>query len=107
MILDKIYNQPQANRFLASFTPFLLKHASNPVIHSIIYKNFRQFFEYYILPYRKSHKADPLVFTGSIAYHFAVHLKTVADEFGESIQKIEQRPMDGLVDYHCQTLANY
>ena len=107
MILDKIYNQPRANRFLASFTPFLLKHASNQVIHSIIYQNFRQFFEYYIMPYRKSHKSVPLVFTGSIAYHFAFHLKAVADEFGESIQKIEQSPMDGLVNYHCHTFANY
>lgn len=107
MVLDKIYNQPRANRFLASFTPFLLKNVANPVIHSILYQNFRQFFEYYILPYRNSHKTTPLVFTGSIAYHFDVHLRAVAEEFGETIDKIAQHPMNGLVNYHCHTFANF
>lgn len=107
MILDKIYNQPRPNRFLASFTPFLLKHVENPVIKSIVYQNFRQFFEYYILPYRKSHQAVPLVFTGSVAFHFVVHLKAIAEEFGETIKMIAQHPMNGLVNYHCRTFANY
>lgn len=106
-ILDKIYNQPRANRFLASFTPFLLKHAANPVVLAIIHQNFRRFFEYYILPLRKEGKSIPLAFTGSIAYHFAVHLKAVADEFGETIARIEQHPMDGLVNYHSHTFADY
>jgi len=107
MILDKIYNQPRVNRFLASFTPFLLKHAANPVIHSIINQNFRQFFEYYILPFRKEEKSIPLKFTGSIAYHFAVYLKAVAEEYGEPIEAIEQHPMNGLVNYHSHTFADF
>ena len=106
-VLDKLYNKPLANRFLASFTPFLLKHMENSVIHSIIYQNFRQFFEYYILPFRKSNTAVPLVFTGSIAHHFEVHLRAVAEEFGETIEKIAQHPMNGLVNYHCHTYASY
>ncbi|MBN3581898.1 N-acetylglucosamine kinase [Algoriphagus aestuarii] len=106
-ILDKIYNQPRPNRFLASFTPFLLKNATNPVIHSIIYQNFRRFFDYYILPLRSTHASASLKFTGSIAFHFAEHLKTVAFEFGEQIECIEQHPMNGLVNYHCHTFADF
>lgn len=106
-ILDKIYNQPRPNRFLASFTPFLLKHASNPVIHSIITKNFKKFFEFYILPLRNSDQHLSLKFTGSIAFHFAEFLKSVAIEYGETIQCIEQKPMEGLVNYHCHTFANF
>ncbi len=107
MILDKIYNQPRANRFLASFTPFLLDNITDPIIHSLIYQNFRQFFEYYIMPYRKSHQDIPLVFTGSVAYHFEAHLRAVAEEFGEKIKNIAQHPMNGLVNFHSQTFANY
>ena len=107
MILDKIYNQPRANRFLASFTPFLLNHASHPRINAIIQDNFRQFFEYYIMPFRKEEKSIPLAFTGSIAYHFADHLKAVAEEYGESIAKLEQHPMDGLVNFHSHTFADF
>ncbi|MEP0714005.1 N-acetylglucosamine kinase [Algoriphagus sp.] len=105
MILDKIYNQPLPNRFLASFTPFLLDHASCPEIQHIILYNFRKFFEYYILPFRKRGLATPISFTGSIAYHFSPFLRQVSNEFGETIQAIEQHPMNGLVNYHSHTFA--
>ncbi|MBB6325771.1 N-acetylglucosamine kinase-like BadF-type ATPase [Algoriphagus iocasae] len=106
-ILDKIYNQPRPNRFLASFTPFLLKHASNPVIHRIIYQNFRQFFDFYILPLRKSNPTLSLKFTGSVAFHFAEHLSIVAQEYSEIIELIEQSPMEGLKNYHSHTFASF
>jgi len=103
-ILDKIYNKPQANRFLASFTPFLLKHAGNKSCQKIIKANFRQFFTYYVLPYGDKRLSLPLTFTGSIAYHFSDFLHETANDFGLKINTIVQHPMRGLVKYHCQTL---
>ncbi|UCS95335.1 N-acetylglucosamine kinase [Echinicola marina] len=103
-ILDKIYNRPQANRFLASFTPFLLKHADSPSCQKIIKNNFRHFFEFYVLPYGNQHLASAITFTGSIAYHFEDFLQEVASEYGIQIKTIVQHPMDGLVKYHCQTV---
>lgn len=103
-MLDKIYNKPQANRFLASFTPFLLKHAHHPSCQKIIKENFRQFFSYYVLSYGASAANHPITFTGSIAFHFSDFLEEVADEFKLEIKKIVQHPMDGLVKYHCQTV---
>lgn len=103
-ILDKIYNKPQANRFLASFTPFLLKHSNNPSCQKIIKDNFRQFFEFYVLPYGSKNLTSPIAFAGSIAYHFSEFLQEVADEYGIKIENIVQHPMDGLVKYHCQTV---
>lgn len=103
-ILDKIYNKPQANRFLASFTPFLLKHAGNKSCQRIIKDNFRQFFSYYVLAYNEKTLSLPITFTGSIAYHFSDFLHEIAMEFGLAINKIIQHPMNGLVKYHCQTV---
>ncbi|MBD8487919.1 N-acetylglucosamine kinase [Echinicola sp. CAU 1574] len=103
-ILDKIYNKPQANRFLASFTPFLLKHADNPSCQAIIKDNFRKFFDYYVIPYGPQSMDLPISFTGSIAYHFCDFLEEVAAEFGIKIKSIVQHPMSGLVKYHCQTV---
>jgi glucosamine kinase len=103
-ILDQIYNKPQPNRFLASFTPFLLKHAEEPGCRAIIIDNFRNFFSYYVLRYPHRRKTMKVSFTGSIAYAFRTLLCEVAAEMNIEIEKIVQHPMDGLVQYHCVTV---
>lgn len=100
-ILDNIYNRPMPNRFLASFTPFLLRYADLPECKKIIEDNFRQFFSYYVVRYPLASKVS---FTGSIAYRFRVFLSQIASEFNIEIQTIVQHPMDGLVKYHCVTV---
>lgn len=105
-ILDHVYNQPLPNRFLASFTPFLLKYSMLPELRKIILDNFSNFFTYYVMRY-PHHKAQIKVsFTGSIAYNFKEYLQDIAAEFDILIENIVQQPMDGLVKYHCNTMVN-
>lgn len=103
-ILDRIYNKPMPNRFLASFTPFLLKYSEEPSCRNIILANFRNFFSYYILRYPKIKKNVRVSFTGSIAHNFSPYLYEVAGDMGITIDKIVQHPMEGLVQYHCVTV---
>jgi hypothetical protein len=103
-ILDHIYNKPMPNRFLASFTPFLLKYAEVPECKEIILGNFTKFFFYYVLRYPLAKKAIRVSFTGSIAYRFQPYLLQVAKEMDITIDNIVQHPMDGLVKYHCITV---
>ncbi|HTE30500.1 MAG TPA: hypothetical protein VK666_09030 [Chryseolinea sp.] len=103
-ILDRIYNRPLPNRFLASFTPFLLKYAEVPECKEIILGNFTKFFFYYVLRYPSSKKAMKVKFTGSIAYRFQPYLLQIANRMGVVIESIVQHPMDGLVKYHCTTV---
>ncbi len=103
-ILDHIYNKPLPNRFLASFTPFLLKYAEVPECSAIILSNFTKFFFYYVMQYPTQKKVTKVSFTGSIAYRFRPYLLKVADELGIEIENIVQHPMDGLVKYHCITV---
>ena len=103
-ILDHIYNKPLPNRFLASFTPFLLKYGEQPACKEIIASNFRKFFSYYVLRYPSNKSYKKVSFTGSIAYRFQTYLLHVAKEMGIEIEKIVQHPMDGLVQYHCVTV---
>jgi glucosamine kinase len=100
-ILDNIYNRPLPNRFLASFTPFLLKYAEWPECQQIILDNFRQFFLYYVLRYPLGKSEVRLSFSGSVAYSFKKYLLQVANDMGIVIEKVVQHPMDGLVKYHC------
>ena len=103
-ILDQIYNKPLPNRFLASFTPFLLKHAEDAACRAIILDNFRNFFSYYVLRYPHKKKSITVSFTGSIAHAFRKFLYEVAGDMNIEIEKIVQHPMDGLVQYHCVTV---
>ena len=103
-ILDHIYNQPLPNRFLASFTPFLLKYADVPECEKIILENLKKFFGYYVCAYPRPDTAAKLSFTGSIAYRFRNYLTRVSEELGFDIEHIVQHPMDGLVKYHCVTV---
>ena len=102
-ILDHIYNKPLPNRFLASFTPFLLKYSEEPNCRNIILANFRNFFSYYVLRYPRVRKGVKVSFTGSIAYNFRKYLKEVSSSMDIEIERIVQHPMDGLVRYHCIT----
>lgn len=105
VILDHIYYKPQPNRFLASFTPFLLRYAHDHACREIILDNFRKFFEYYVLrfPHRAQHVK--VSFTGSVAWNFREYVHEVAAAMDIEVEKIVQHPMDGLVRYHCVTVG--
>jgi glucosamine kinase len=103
-ILDHIYNKPLPNRFLASFTPFLLKYSEVPECREIILGNFTKFFFYYVLRYPVGKRALKVSFTGSVAYRFQSFLQQVANEMGIAIENVVQHPMDGLVKYHRITV---
>lgn len=103
-ILDSIYNKPMANRFLASFTPFLLKHSNDPLCREIIINNFRNFFTYYVLRYKIQNDNIKIGIVGSIAWHFKEFLVEVASDMGVAIEEIVQNPMEGLIQYHCSTV---
>lgn len=97
-IAENVYSKPFADRFLASFTPFLEKHIDNEYVHDLVLQNFRQFFTRNILHY--DYKSYPVDFIGDIAYEFADVLMEVASEFEVSVGQIVKSPMAGLVNYH-------
>ncbi len=97
-VIDRIYNQPRPNHFLASFAPFILKRKSHPEIFELVLEAFRDFFHAFF--YRHQHLNDPFHFSGSIAYHFSDILRQVGADLNYSIQNIVESPISGLVLYH-------
>ncbi len=98
-ILDYTYRRPGANRFLASLVPFIKDHIWNPYLYSLVLEEFTNFIKRNVAMYRGSHTL-PLVFTGSVAYHFSDILEDAVNRQGFKISRIEQEPVDGLVAYH-------
>lgn len=97
-IIDSVYSQPFPSRFLAKLSPFLLKHIEDKAIRRIVERGFSDFFERNVIQY--NYQKNKVNFVGSIAWHYADILRTVAGEKGIEIGKIEQSPMPGLVEYY-------
>lgn len=98
IILEKVYRQPLANRFLASLTPFLSKHREVPEVHRLLVESFTDFFVRNVKQYRRPWL--PIHFVGSIAYVFAAELKEAAESLGMELGTIQRSPLEGLVEYH-------
>ena len=98
-IIRRVYREPQANRFLASVTPFLSKNIDNPEIHALVLGAFKAFFRRNISNYT-NYMQHPVNFIGSIAYYFRDILSEAAQAEGCIIGKIVKSPMEGLLKYH-------
>ena len=97
-IIDRVYRQPMANRFLASLAPFIHSHIERHEVNEIVTENFRQFL---LKNVKRYHRDDLQVsFIGSIAWHFKSQLLQSA--LGENVYvgSVEKSPMDGLLRYH-------
>ena len=95
-VINRVYKQPQPNRYLASFAPFLHRHAAHPAVAQILREEFLRFFARNIRPY---HRPDlPVHFVGSIAHHFEPQLRAAAQSSSITIGTILQRPFDRLAN---------
>ena len=101
IILDKVYKQPFPNRFLASLSPFLLKHIEEPTIYKLVSECFHSFFVRNVMQYE--YEKYPVHLVGSIAWHYQDLLRTVAKALNIRIGTISQSPLAGLIAYHTST----
>lgn len=108
-VVNRVYRQPMANRFLGEVSQFCQHHLDNAEIYSLVADCFRQFFIRNIHPYlcrlnANTAKIDdiqiPCSFVGSVAWAYAHVIRDVAHELGYSVDTIVRRPMDGMQKYH-------
>lgn len=101
-ILFNVYNEPNANVYLASFMQFVSDNVAHPFLAQMVHDGLKRFAEIHILCYQNHHSV-PVNFVGSIAYYFKPILEKIAVELGFTIGSIIQKPIDGLADFHQQT----
>jgi len=96
-VIERVYRQPQANRFLASTSLYIRAHAREPRLREIIKQNFRDFFRHCIARYSR---ADlPVNAVGSIASAYEDELRETAEEEGFTIGTIVKKPLEGMVRF--------
>lgn len=99
-IIQRVYREPLANRFLATTSLFIAEHMDNSLLKKLVVDNFRQFFRCNIVPYQRPDL--PVHFVGSMAHHYPEALKEAAMKEGFHVGTIVQSPIDGLVTYHSK-----
>ena len=97
-ILESVYRQPFPNRFLDTFTPFLLEHMEEPAIFNLVYDSFDAFFTRNVMYY--DIEDIEVGFVGYIAHDFQDTLEIVAYERNIIVSQILSEPMEGLVRFH-------
>ena len=98
-ILNAVYKQPLANRYLASFAIFLAENRGHYMIENIIEDGFNDFFYNHIYKFSESWKY-PVHFTGGIAYGFKDVLAEMCDSYQLQLGNVLRNPMEGLIKYH-------
>lgn len=98
-VIKRVYRDPMPNRFLASLTPFLLKHIDEPSIHRLVLNEFKSFFVRNVSNY-SGYRKMPVGFVGSVAFYFRPVLQEAAVALDAHLGEVIKSPMEGLVRYH-------
>ena len=98
-IIDRLYNQPLPNRFLASFAKFAYDHNNVSYCRQIVVEAFEAFFQNIVVHYPDYQKYT-FNCIGSVGYNFRDALTQVAHGHGMQVGKIIRSPIDDLVSFH-------
>lgn len=96
-ILNKVYREPQANRFLASVTPYIYKVKKDTNVKTFLSKCFTDFFRRNIMGYDTTLEIS---FAGSVAWYFQEEIKETAISLGLKTGRFMKEPIWGLKDFH-------
>ena len=91
-VIERVYRQPMANRWLASLCPYIHEHLDEPTEEEVVVQNFRLFISHNLAPYRRPHL--PINAVGSVAYFFKSQLEQAAAAEGYTVGRILRSPLD-------------
>ena len=97
-IIQRVYRQPLANRFLASLSEFITNHLDDSEVRGVVVQNFIDFLRYHISPYCRQDL--PVSFVGSVAWYYKDELHEAAERLGYKLGTVLKTPLAGLIRYH-------
>jgi len=97
-VIKSVYQTPNANAYLASFSKFLSDIRPTPYAQSLLRRGLVEFIETNIKSYPQYHRYK-CHFVGSIAYVFTDELHEVCKEHGVHVGKVIQQPIHDLMAF--------
>jgi len=104
-VLDKVYHDPFANRYLAGFAKFVFQNLKDPYMTHMVYDVFAHFFNKTIARY-ENYEQYKIHFTGSVAFYFGNLLRQVANDKGLRVFNILETPIAGLTLFHQESFKS-
>lgn len=104
-VIRRIYNEPRANAYLASFVPFVAENLDRPEMRDLVRARFDAFLQRNVLLYgRDALNGSTVGFTGGVASQFELLLRKACQDAGLTSIVVTPDPLPGLVDYHANLL---
>lgn len=97
-VIEKVYRQPAANKFLASFSPFIHSHLDVKELREVVVENFISFFNNNIQQY--GNQSVEVNIVGSMGFYYEAELREAAEKCGYTIGRIIKSPIEGLISYY-------
>jgi N-acetylglucosamine kinase-like BadF-type ATPase len=104
-VLNKVYKEPSANAYMASFCKWLASHKHEEYIQQLIHTSFTDFVIKQLKPYG-TNITNKVYSIGSIAHYFSDIWTSVLNENGYVAEHSEQDPIKGLIKYHADGKTN-
>lgn len=96
-VIRRVYREPYANRFLASFAPFVHANLHHPEVRAMVERAFGEFAERNLACYPEGLEVS---FVGSVALHFEEVLRDTMNKYGLRVGSVVGSPAAGLLKYH-------
>jgi len=97
-IVKGVYRSVSPSAYLGSIAPFVVRHASDPYVRSLLLGNFRSFIERVLLQYDTA--SYPVGIVGGFAWACRDWLLPLLEQNGIRVSKIIEAPIEGLCEYH-------
>lgn len=96
-LIRRVYREPAANRFLASFAPFIRAHLDCAPVREMVVRSFGEFAARNLSGYPAG---LPVAFVGGVAAHFEEPLREAMAAAGREVVRIVCSPAEELWKYH-------
>jgi glucosamine kinase len=100
-VIENIYFRPNANRYLASFAPFILNHEGDKKIQEMIRQGLEEFYDANISSVKGFEKL-PVHFVGSVAFHLRDFVGKLCRRKNLMKGRIMHKPIEGLSEYYLK-----
>lgn len=102
-IVERVYQKPGANVFIASLMPVLIDNKDLPYSQNLIRKGFQEFIDIHVKCFEE-HETCEVNFVGSISDLLQDELRAVCKDNNIRLGRIIRRPLQSLVSYHIKLL---
>lgn len=99
-IIDRIYSQPRANAYLATFARFAAQWANDASVSSIVRERLDMFLRRNVLLYPPKSLSGGVSFVGGVAHQFEDALRGACAAHGLEVKAVVADPVAGERRYH-------